>query len=113
MNLEEYAQQQRQQGAGQDFAPHPERQRSAPPPDNSPTAQKIIAEYKLSHEIAEGCRLQILQDIKPGANLVLLLLTAAEAISRLDYKGDTFYLQVKEKLKQAGFNTDPRTEELL
>jgi hypothetical protein len=113
MNLREFAQQQQQERAGQDFKtpePHPEQQRPAPT-NTAPiaAAQRIISEYKLSHEIAEGCRLQILQDIKPGADLILLLLTAAEAISRLDNAGDTFYLQVRDKLKQAGFDTDPRT----
>lgn len=113
MNLREFAQQQRQQQqerAGQDFKtpePHPERRRTAPPSsDPIATAQKIIAEYKLSHEIAEGCRLQILQDIERKANPYNLLLFAAEAISRLDNEGDTFFLQVKNKLIEV-YGHDP------
>lgn len=105
MNLRDYAQQQRQERAGQDFKPQ---EGAAPTPDSNPiaTAQKIIAEYKLSHEIAEGCRLQILQDIERKENPYKLLLLAAEAISRLDYKGDTFFLQVKNKLIEV-YGADP------
>lgn len=93
MNLRDYAQQQRQERAGSP-------QGAAPTMDSNPiaTAQKIISEYKLSHEIAEGCRLQILQDLERKENPYKLLLLAAEAISRLDYKGDTFFLQVKNKI---------------
>ena len=90
--------------------------KATPQPEPAPMQQrpelqgiKKPAPQDLKHKIAEGCRLQILQDIKPGADLILLLLTAAEAISRLDDAGDTFYLQVRDKLKQAGFDTDPRT----
>lgn len=99
MNLRDYAQQQRQDRAGQDFKPRSE-QGAAPNPNSNPiaAAQKVIAEYKLSHEIAEGCRLQILQDIERKENPYKLLLAAAEAISRLDYAGDTFFLQVRNKL---------------
>lgn len=105
MNLRDYAQRQRQERAGQDFKPQ---EGAAPTPDSNPiaTAQKIIAEYKLSHEIAEGCRLQILQDIERKENPYKLLLLAAEAISRLDYKGDTFFLQVKNKLIEV-YGHDP------
>lgn len=104
MNLRDYAQQQRQERAGEDFKtpePHPEQQRKNPT-DTAPiaAAQKIIAEHKLSHEIAEGCRLQILQDIERKENPYKLLLFAAEAIGRLDFKGDGFFLQVRDKLKQ-------------
>lgn len=110
MNLREFAQQQQQERAGEDFkTPEPpQEQRRTAPTDTAPiaTAQKIIAEYKLSHEIAEGCRLQILQDIEHGENPYNLLLLAAEAISRLDYKGDTFFLQVKNKLIEV-YGHDP------
>jgi hypothetical protein len=109
MNLREFAQQQEQERAGQDFKnpePPPERQLTAPT-DTAPiaAAQKIIAEHKLSHEIAEGCRLQILQDIERKENPYKLLLLAAEAIGRLDFKGDSFFLQVRDKLTQVhGFD---------
>lgn len=110
MKLREYAQQQQQERAGQDFntpEPHPEQRRTAPT-DTAPiaAAQKIIAEHKLSHEIAEGCRLQILQDIERKENPYKLLLLAAEAISRLDYNGDTFFFQVKNKLIEV-YGADP------
>lgn len=96
MTLREYAQQ--QGGAGQSFA-----QGAAPAPSKNPIAiaQKVIAQYRLNHEIAEGCRLQILQGIESKENPYKLLLCAAEAIGRLDFRGDTFYLQVQEALKQA------------
>lgn len=102
MNLRDYAQKQRQERAGEGFKtpePHPEQRRTAPT-DTAPiaAAQKIIAEHKLSHEIAEGCRLQILQDIERKENPYKLLLLAAEAIGRLDFKGDSFFLQVQQKI---------------
>lgn len=102
MRLRDYAQQQQQERAGEDFKtpePHPEQRRTAPT-DTAPiaAAQKIIAEHKLSHEIAEGCRLQILQDIERKENPYKLLLLAAEAIGRLDFKGDSFFLQVHQKI---------------
>ncbi len=105
MNLRDYAQQQRQERAGQDFKPQ---EGAAPTPGSNPiaAAQKIIAEYKLSHEIAEGCRLQILHDTEHRENPYQLLLLAAEAISRLDYKGDTLFLQVKNKLIEV-YGHDP------
>lgn len=59
---------------------------------------KKPAPQELKHKIAEGCRLQILQDIKDKQNPYRMLLTAAEAISRLDDAGDTFFLQVRDKL---------------
>jgi hypothetical protein len=104
MNLRDYAQQQRQERAGQDFTP----EGAAPTPGSNPiaAAQKILAEYKLSHEIAEGCRLQILQDIERKQNPFKLLLLAAEAISRLDNAGDTFFLQVQNKLLEV-YGFDP------
>lgn len=95
MTLEEYARQQRSEAG------------STPPPPPAPAehehnpiaaAQKIIADYKFDHEVAEGCRLQILQDIENKVNPFKLLLYAAEAISRLDRKGDGFFLQVQSKL---------------
>lgn len=102
MNLREFAQQQKQERAGEDFKhpePPPEPQRTAPT-DTAPiaAAQRIISEYKLSHEIAEGCRLQILHDLEQKENPYKLLLLAAEAIGRLDFKGDTFFLQVQQKI---------------
>ena len=104
MNLRDYAQKQRQERAGQNFKP----QGAAPPPDRNPiaAAQKIIAAHKLSHEIAEGCRLQILKDIENKENPYRMLLCAAEAISRLDYAGDTFFLQVQSKLIEV-YGKDP------
>lgn len=97
MNLRDYAQRQRQERAGQDFKP----QGAAAPTANSnpiAAAQKIIDEYKRSHEIAEGCRLQILRGIENGRDPYTLLLIAAEAIGRLDNMGDGFFLQVKNKM---------------
>jgi hypothetical protein len=103
MTLEEYARQQAQQRAAAPAAPelHPERGTApaAPPAYNQlAAAQKIIAEHKQSHEIAEGCRLQILQSLEQRENPYKLLLLAAEAIGRLDFMGDTFFLQVQQKL---------------
>ena len=90
--------------------------KATPQPEPAPMQQrpelqgiKKPAPQDLKHKIAEGCRLQILQDIKDKQNPYRMLLTAAEAISRLDDAGDTFYLQVRDKLKQAGFDTDQRT----
>lgn len=96
MNLRDYAQQQEQERSEPDLTapePHPEQQ-------NNPiaAAQWIIKEYKVNREIAESCRLQILQDIEQKENPYKILLYAAEAISRLEFKGDTFFLQVKNKL---------------
>ena len=102
MRLRDYAQQQQQERAGEDFKTpeSPPEQRRTAPTDTAPiaAAQKIIAEHKLSHEIAEGCRLQILQDIERKENPYKLLLLAAEAIGRLDFKGDSFFLQVQQKI---------------
>lgn len=103
MTLEEYARQQAQQRAAAPAAPglHPERGTApAAPPAYSQlaAAQRLIAEHKQSHEIAEGCRLQILQSLEQRENPYKLLLLAAEAIGRLDYAGDTFFLQVQQKL---------------
>ena len=96
MNLREYAKQQEQGRSEQGLnitEPQPEQQ-------NNPiaAAQWIINEYKTNREIAEGCRLQILQDIEAKENPYKILLYAAEVISRLEFKGDTFFLQVKNKL---------------
>ena len=96
MNLREYAKQQEQVRSEQGLnitEPQPEQQ-------NNPiaAAQWIINEYKTNREIAEGCRLQILQDIEAKENPYKILLYAAEVISRLEFKGDTFFLQVKNKL---------------
>lgn len=70
------------------------------PIQQRPELQGLIkpAPNELKHKIAEGCRLQILQDIQDKQNPYRMLLTAAEAISRLDDAGDTFYLQVQQKL---------------
>lgn len=100
MTLEEYAKQQRQETVRQDFKrPEPEAKPPAPT-DTAPIAatQRIIREYKLNKQIAEGCRLQILQDIQEKQNPYRMLLTAAEAIGRLDFGGDGFFLQVQQKL---------------
>lgn len=79
--------------------------RATPQPEPAPVQQrpelqglKKPAPQELKHKIAEGCRLQILQDIKAKQNPYKMLLTAAEAISRLDEAGDTFFLQVRDKL---------------
>lgn len=102
MTLEEYARQQAQQRAAEPAATelHPERGTAPPAAAYSQlaAAQKIIAEHKLSHEIAEGCRLQILQSLEQRENPYKLLLLAAEAIGRLDFMGDNFFLQVQGKL---------------
>lgn len=96
MNLRDYAKQQGQERSEPGLTipePQPEQQ-------NNPiaAAQWIINEYKTNREIAEGCRLQILQDIEAKENPYKILLYAAEVISRLEFKGDTFFLQVKNKL---------------
>ena len=114
MNLREFAQQQKQARVARDFThpePPPEPQRTAPTGNNPiARAQKIIAEYKLSHEIAEGCRLQILKDIENKENPYRILLCAAEAIGRLDFRGDDFFLQVQAKLKEV-YGADPSEEQ--
>lgn len=75
---------------------------------------KKPAPKELKHKIAEGCRLQILQDIKDKQNPYRMLLTAAEAISRLDDAGDTFYLQVREKLIEVyGHDISEESAELI
>lgn len=61
-------------------------------------AQAIIKDNKFRHEVAKGCRLQILQELEQGANPFKLLLYAAEAIGRLDSGADTFFLQVQQKI---------------
>lgn len=97
MNLREYAKQHQQRQRSEQglniTEPQPEQQ-------NNPiaAAQWIINEYKTNREIAEGCRLQILQDIEAKENPYKILLYAAEVISRLEFKGDTFFLQVRNKL---------------
>lgn len=96
MNLRDYAQKQKE--AQQDFTQ--QEVQGATIQNNNPiaAAQEIIYEYKINREIAESCRLQILQDIERKENPYTLLLLAAEAISRLEFKGDTFFLQVRNKL---------------
>lgn len=61
-------------------------------------AIQIIENDRINHEISEGCRLQILQDLERKENPYKLLLFAAEAIGRLSNCGDSYYLQVKNKL---------------
>lgn len=96
MNLRDYAKQQGQERSEPGLTiPEPQTDQQ-----NNPiaAAQWIIKEYKVNREIAEGCRLQILQDIEQKENPYKILLYAAEVISRLEFKGDTFFLQVKNKL---------------
>jgi hypothetical protein len=86
------------------------------PIQQRPELQGLIkpAPKELKHKIAEGCRLQILQDIKDKQNPYRMLLTAAEAISRLDDAGDTFYLQVREKLIEVyGHDISEESTELI
>ena len=83
MNLREYASQSQEAEAAQDF---------------KSVCAVDCTEKPLKYKISEGCRLQILQDIQKRQNPYRILLTAAEAISRLDNDGDTFYLQVRDKL---------------
>lgn len=80
MTLEELAEKIRREG---------EQQQDPEPPEQA---------KGINLTISEGCRRQILQDIKAKQNPYKMLLTAAEAISRLDNDGDTFYLQVRDKL---------------
>lgn len=96
MNLRDYAKQQGQERSEPGLTiPEPQTDQQ-----NNPiaAAQWIIKEYKVNREIAESCRLQILQDIEQKENPYKILLYAAEAISRLEFKGDTFFLQVRNKL---------------
>lgn len=93
MTLEEFA---RQQGATSvTAAPAP-----TPPGAYNPiaAAQAIIKDNKRRHEIAEGCCLQILQDLEQGVNPYKLLLYAAEAIGRLGTGTDIFFLEVQKKI---------------
>ena len=61
-------------------------------------AKKIIEEDRINHEIEKGCRLQVLQDIERKANPYWLLLVLAEAVGRLSKCGDSYFLEVKQKL---------------
>ena len=61
-------------------------------------AKKIIENDRINHEIEKGCRLQVLQDIEKKANPYLLLLVLAEAVGRLSRCGDSYFLEVKQKL---------------
>lgn len=61
-------------------------------------AKKIIENDRINHEIEKGCRLQVLQDIERKANPYLLLLVLAEAVGRLSKCGDSYFLEVKQKL---------------
>ena len=99
MTLKEYAESQKKKRRRHSSDPEPAPQTM----DTNPiaTAQRIIFEHKLSHEMAEGCRLQILQDIERKENPYKMLLYAAEAIGRLDNMGDSFTLQVKKALIKA------------
>ena len=83
MNLREYAQQ--NQEAAADFK-------------TVSAVDRTAADKPLNNKISEGCRLQILKDLQEKQNPYRILLTAAEAISRLDNEGDTFFLQVRDKL---------------
>lgn len=107
MTLEEYAQQltTRQEPAElteRDVIPERNKMEhpgAGPSPQNPiAAAQRLINEHRLSQNIAEGCRLQILHDLEQRGNPYKMLLCAAEAIGRLDYQGDTFSLQVQQKI---------------
>jgi hypothetical protein len=100
MTLEEYARQQQAQRSNAPAAAQEPRQDRGTAPaayNQLAAAQRIIAAHKTSHEISEGCRLQILQSIEQHENPYKILLVAAEAIGRLDYRGDAFFLQVQKK----------------
>lgn len=101
MTLEAYARQREAQGKPPELTQ--DQSKTAPQGNYSQLAkaQKIIAEHELSHEIAEGCRLQMLQCIERKENPYKIILLAAEAIGRLDFMGDAFYLQMQSKLIEA------------
>lgn len=61
-------------------------------------AKKVIENDRINHEIEKGCRLQVLQDIEKKTNPYLLLLVLAEAVGRLSRCGDSYFLEVKQKL---------------
>lgn len=100
MRLEEYAQ---QLTARQD-PKEPERDKmehqGAGQGNRNPiaAAQTIVKEWKISHKIASGCYEQILHELDHKGNPYKILLLAAEAIGRLDLYGDTFFLQVQQKI---------------
>ena len=107
MNLREFAAQERAKQEPAELTEQnaiPERDKmehpGAGPSTQNPiaAAQRLIKERKLSQDIAEGCRLQILHDLDQKGNPYKMLLCAAEAIGRLDYQGDTFFLQVQQKI---------------
>lgn len=105
MNLREFAAQERARSGQEPAAEQteqnviPERQGAGPGNTNPiAAAQRLIKEHKLSQDIAEGCRLQILHELEQRGNPYNIILLAAEAIGRLDYKGDTFFLQVQQKI---------------
>lgn len=62
------------------------------------TAMQIIENDRMNHEIEEGCRLQVLQDIERKANPYWLLLVLAEAVGRLSRCGNNYFQEVKQKL---------------
>lgn len=70
------------------------------------TCKKLIAETRLNRNISEGCKLQILKDIKEKSNPYRIILTAAECISRLNNSGDSFYNEVQAAMF-AAFGEDP------
>jgi hypothetical protein len=61
-------------------------------------AKKIIENDRINHEIEKGCRLQVLLDIERKSNPYWLLLVLAEAVGRLSRCGDSYFLEVKQKL---------------
>lgn len=64
-------------------------------------ALHIVKEYKINKQVVEGCKLQILHDLKEGGcDYSLMLLCAAESISRMTGEGDNFYLQVQQLLNE-------------
>lgn len=61
-------------------------------------AKEVIKEDRINYEMAEGCMLQVLQDIERKRNPYVLILFLAEAVGRLSNRGDEYFSQVKQKL---------------
>lgn len=81
-------------------APRSERQAGTSSEGAAGQAARILHEYDINRQAAEGCKAQILHDIKRKQNPYLLLLLAAEAIGRLTGEGDNFLLEVNESLER-------------
>ena len=78
--------------------PTPEQARTASTGELRQVALRIIENYHINQEIAAGCKAQILKDIEDKKNPYRMVYAAVEAISRLTGDGDTFFLQVKQKI---------------